>query len=67
MHEAKRQSDFVCGIRRVKERGPEDFRVVCATCDGGGTIRHDTREQATSAAVRDSNKPCPCRQACGAK
>lgn len=55
--------DFVCGTRRVKTRGPSDFRVVCATCEAGGSVRHATRQSATSAAVRDSARACA---ACGA-
>lgn len=54
---------FVCGTRAVERRGPGDFRVVCATCGAGGTVKHATMDEATHAAVRDSNKPC---RACGA-
>ena len=54
---------FVCGTRKVIRRGPSDFRVVCATCEAGGSVRHDTNTQAATAAVRDSNRPC---LACGA-
>lgn len=57
---------FVCGTRAVKPKGPGDWRVVCATCEGGGTVPYKTREQANSAAVRDSTKPCPCKPSCGA-
>ena len=55
--------EFVCGTRAVVKRGPDDYRVVCASCGAGGTVRHDIRGNATRAAVRDSNKPC---RACGA-
>ena len=48
---------FVCGTRKVVERRPGDYRVVCASCDSGGTVKHRTCEEAASAAVRDSNKP----------
>lgn len=54
---------FTCGTRTVIERGPSDFRVLCATCEGGGTTKHTTRGEATRAAVRDSNKRC---RKCGA-
>ena len=50
---------FVCGTRAVVEKGPYDYRVVCATCGHGGGTRY-TREAANAAAVRDSNRPCPC-------
>jgi len=52
-----------CGTRAVERHGPGDFRAVCATCGAGGSVRHRTRESATTAAVRDSARPC---QACGA-
>jgi hypothetical protein len=55
---------FVCGTRRVERITVGDYRVVCATCGGGGTVRHDNREKACSAAVRDSNKAC---RKCGAR
>ncbi len=57
---------FVCGTRAVKRNRPGDFRVICATCDGGGTISYPSRSLACSAAVRDSAKPCPARPSCGA-
>ncbi len=54
---------FVCGGRAVVRRGPDDFRVVCATCDAGGTVKHRTDAAAVSAAIRDSARGC---RACGA-
>lgn len=54
---------LVCGTRKTVRRGPGDFRVVCATCEAGGSTKHNTHELAASAAIRDSNKPC---QACRA-
>lgn len=51
---------FVCGTRKRIRKGPNNYRVVCATCDGGGTVRYSTPEQAASVAVRDSNRPCTC-------
>lgn len=54
---------FLCGTRKVIRRGPGDFRVVCATCDGGGTVKYSTSNAASSAAIRDSAKPC---RVCGA-
>lgn len=56
---------FLCGTRRVVRRGPQDYRVVCASCLGGGTVRHAIPEDAERAAVRDSAKPCLCRPSCG--
>jgi len=61
------ERQLVCGTRAVVQKGPFDFRVVCATCDGGGTVRHKTKDAASRAAVRDSNKPCPCKPSCGAR
>jgi hypothetical protein len=55
---------LICGTRKTKRVGPSDFRVVCATCEGGGTVKYRTHELASSAAVRDSAKPCPVK--CGA-
>lgn len=54
---------LVCGTRKTERRGPGDYRVVCASCNAGGSVKHATHESAGSAAVRDSNKPC---RACGA-
>lgn len=56
---------FVCGTRAVVRRGPHDFRVVCATCGGGGSRPYHTRSEASSAAVKSSARPCPVK--CGAK
>lgn len=53
----------LCGTRKVIRRAVGDYRVVCATCDAGGTVPHRTKEAASSACVRDSAKPC---RACGA-
>jgi hypothetical protein len=55
-----RRTGFVCGTRAVIESGPHDFRVVCATCDGGGTVSYPTRTAANRAAIRDSARPCKC-------
>ena len=57
---------FVCGTRRVVRLGLQNYRVVCASCLGGGTVRHAILQDAERAAVRDSNKPCLCRPSCGA-
>lgn len=59
--------EFVCGTRRVETSAvrPGYFRVICATCRGGGTVYHSTREAANAAAVRDSARPCPV--GCGAR
>ena len=53
----------LCGTRKTVRRGAGDYRVVCATCGGGGTIKHATSKRAAHAAIRDSNKPC---STCGA-
>ena len=53
----------VCGTRAVIRRGPDDFRVVCATCETGGTVRHRTLASAGAACTRDSDRSC---QKCGA-
>lgn len=50
---------FVCGTRKVIRRG-NTWRVVCATCEGGGTRPHSRYEEARKACVRDSNRPCRC-------
>lgn len=60
----ERYRPMICGTRATKRLGPGNYRVVCATCDGGGTAKHPTHEAASSAAVRDSAKPCPVK--CGA-
>lgn len=61
---------FLCGGRAVIECGPQDFRVVCATCGAGGSrrfkVNNDTTpgaECAARAAVRDSGTAC---RSCGA-
>lgn len=58
---------LVCGTRAVVQRAPQDYRVVCATCGGGGHVRHADKESASRAAIRYSAHPCPARQPCGAK
>lgn len=63
------EREFVCGTRAVvrtdaKGRRKVDgnyWRVVCATCDGGGAIAYATKERATEVAVRDSGRPCQCK------
>jgi hypothetical protein len=57
---------FVCGTRAVVHlsESPWPYRVVCATCDGGGSYKFVTKDAATKVAVRDSGKPCPVK--CGA-
>jgi hypothetical protein len=57
---------FTCGTRTVLAAGNGatiTYRVVCATCEAGGTVRHPTLSDATRACVRDSNRLCA---ACGA-
>ena len=58
---------FVCGTLAVDVRGPQDYRVVCASCSQGGTVQHLTRSAATQAAIRDSSRPCPARRPCSAR
>jgi hypothetical protein len=58
------------GTRKVVRKGPKGYytyHVVCATCDGGGTVGFPTKDGATSLAVRQSGHPCPCRPPCGAE
>jgi hypothetical protein len=55
---------YAVGTRAYGQVGPRDWRVVCATCGAGGTVRHETRESAGRVATRDSGKPCA---ACGAQ
>lgn len=56
---------YAVGTRAVvKDPERPGWRVVCAACDAGGTVRHDTRDAAMTAAVRDSAKPC---NECGAR
>lgn len=54
---------MLCGTRTTQRRGPDDFRVVCATCDAGGSVKHPTHASASSAAIRDSARACT---SCGA-
>ena len=61
--EATDRRIFVCGTRVVLERGPQNYRVVCATCHEGGKFRHITEDLAASACIRDSARSC---RACGA-
>ena len=57
------QGRYVCGTRLAFRNGPQGYRVVCATCHEGGTVRHRTPESANSAATRDSGKLwCKCRR-----
>lgn len=57
---------FVCGTRAVVERGPKDFRVVCATCGAGGSVRFCERKMANHHAIRYSAYPC-LAPGCGAR
>lgn len=54
---------ILCGTRLAFRNGPQDYRVVCATCQHGGTVKHVTPESASQAAARDSARTC---RACGA-
>lgn len=55
---------FVIGARAYFEKATGDWRVVCATCGGGGSVKHPTQESAGQAAARDSDKRCSI---CGVK
>ena len=57
------ENRYAIGTRAIVTKGAHDHRVICATCDAGGTVRHETRSMAFDAACRDSAKPC---RACGA-
>lgn len=56
---------LLCGARLVIRIRPGDWRVICPTCEGGGTASYPSRELANQACVRDSAKPCPVK--CGAR
>ena len=60
---------YVCGTRRAvpSVETPGAWRVVCATCQDGGTVDYPTKRDAMRAATRDSGKPCPNRPPCGAE
>lgn len=56
---------LLCGTRKVVKNA-KGYRVVCATCENQHSAIltiYPTAEQANTACVRDSNKPC---NACGA-
>lgn len=57
----------VIGTREIVKLWPNDYRVRCATCGAGGTVRYTTRQEAGKAAARDSGKPCPAKYPCGAR
>lgn len=59
----ERLAIFLCGTRRVIGR-EGNWRVVCATCEAGGTVRHYDRDMAIKACMRDSIRRC---RSCGAK
>lgn len=54
---------FVCGTRAVNKVSETDYRVVCATCDQGGSVRFKTKSAAKSNCVDCSGRRCP---GCGA-
>lgn len=59
------ETRYAIGTRAILPRQADGtYRVVCATCDAGGTVAHPNRSAAWNAAVRDSNKPC---RTCGAR
>lgn len=52
---------FTCGTRVVMYyplKNGDVWRVLCATCGAGGTVKHRTLDAATRACVRDSGKTC---------
>ena len=53
---------YAIGTRAIVQRKPGDYRVVCASCDAGGTVHHTTQRRAFRAAARDSARAC---RACG--
>ena len=54
---------YAIGTRAVVQKGLRDFRVVCATCDAGGSTRYDTKAAAMDSAIRRSAEAC---RSCGA-
>lgn len=49
---------MLCGTKTTERRGPDDFRVVCATCGAGGSHRYLTHAKASDAAIRASSRAC---------
>jgi len=49
------------GARAVIRRGPGDWRIICATCRGGGWTPYRTQELALASATRASANPCPVK------
>lgn len=58
------ENRFVCGTRAVVRKGPGNYRTVCATCAGGGTVRY-TKKEAQAIAIKNSAMGCPV--GCGAR
>lgn len=55
---------FVCGTKKVKKVCEGDYRVVCATCDGGGATAYPTKEAAQTQCIKRSGSMC---RYCGAR
>lgn len=56
---------FLVGTKKVIKDGME-YRIVCATCDGGGSNPYRYRSEAIRVAIRLSGHPCQC-EGCNAK
>lgn len=54
---------MLCGTRLAVKLADQSWRVVCATCDAGGTVKYATKQQAGSRAIALSTRAC---LACGA-
>lgn len=51
-------SGTIRGTKRSVMRAPGDYRVVCAMCGAGGTVKHASAKSADNAAVRLSAQRC---------
>lgn len=55
--------DRTLGTYRVDRVPLYSWSIVCASCDGGGSRRFRTREEALAQCVKSSGNPC---RICGA-
>jgi hypothetical protein len=58
---------FVAGRRAVEQRGPMDFRVVCATCGEGGAVSYQRPRDAARIAFQESEQRCTNKDCMGRK
>ncbi len=55
---------YAIGTRAIVRKAEHDYRVVCATCDAGGSKRYENHAQAFHAAAESSARKC---RVCGAE